>query len=76
MLGYRAADLTVRGLEIAGPELTREGLIVAVESLSDYTDLFGNKLSFSAEDHQGVDHSTLSQIQNGRWVTLDTEIAF
>lgn len=76
MLGYRAADLTVRGLEIAGPELTREGLIAAVESLSDYTDLFGNKLSFSADDHQGVDHSTLSQIQNGRWVTLGTEIAF
>ena len=76
MLGYRAADLTVRGLEIAGRDLTRESLIAALESLSDYTDLFGNQLSFGPDDHKGVDHSTLSQIQNGRWVTLDTEIAF
>lgn len=76
MLGYRAADLTMRGLEIAGRDLTRAGLMAALESLSEYTDLFGNKLSFGANDHKGVDHSTLSQVQNGRWVTLDTEIAF
>ena len=76
MLGYRAADLTVRGLEIAGRDVTRENLIAALESLSDYTDLFGNRLSFGVDDHKGVDHSTLSQIQNGRWVTLDTAISY
>ena len=76
MLGYRGADLVVKGLEIAGPEVTRETLIAAIESLSEYTDLFGNQLSFGPDDHKGVDHSTLSQIQNGRWVTLDTTISF
>ena len=76
MIGYRAADLAVGALEIAGRDVTREGLIAALESMSDYTDIFGNKLSFGPDDHKGVDHSTLSQIQNGRWVTLGTEISF
>ena len=76
MLGYRAADLAIRALEIAGRELTRESLIAALESLTDYADIFGNRLSFGPGDHKGVDHSTLSQIQNGRWVTLDTEISY
>ena len=76
MLGYRAADLVVKGLEIAGRELTRESLIAALESLSEYTDLFGNTLSFGPDDHKGVDHSTLAQVQDGRWVTLGTEIAY
>ena len=76
MVGYRAADLTVRGLEIAGRELTRAKMIAALESLSDYTDLFGNKLTFGPDDHRGVDSSTLSQVQNGRWVKLDTVITY
>lgn len=76
MLGYRAADLAVRGLEIAGRDLTREKMIAALESLSEYVDPFGNTLSFGPEDHKGVDHSTLSQVRDGRWVTLDTAISF
>ena len=76
MIGYRAADLAVRGLEIAGRDLTREKMIAALESLSEYVDPFGNTLSFGPDDHKGVDHSTLSQVRDGRWVTLDTAISF
>ncbi len=76
MLGYRGADLTVRALEIAGRDLTREGLIAALESMTDYVDLFGNRLSFGPDDHKGVEGSTLSQVQNGRWVTLGTSITY
>ena len=76
MVGYRAADLTVQGLEIAGRELTREKMIAALESLSEYTDIFGNRLTFGPQDHRGVDHSTLSQVQGGRWVKLDTVITY
>ena len=76
MVGYRAADLTVRGLEIAGRDLTRAKMIAALESLSEYTDLFGHKLTFGPQDHRGVDSSTLSQVQNGRWVQLDTVITY
>ena len=76
MVGYRGADLAVRGLEIAGRDLTRESMIAAVESMTEYTDIFGNKLTFGPDDHKGVDTSVLSQIQNGRWVTLGTSITY
>ncbi len=76
MVGYRAADLTVRGLETAGRDLTRAKLIEALESFAEYTDLFGNRLTFGPDDHKGVDTSNLSQIQNGRWVTLGTSISY
>ena len=76
MLGQRSADLVVRGLEIAGRDLTREKMIAALESLSEYTDIFGNRLTFGPNDHRGVDSSTLSQVQDGRWVTLNTVITY
>ena len=76
MVGYRGADLTVRALEIAGPDLTRDKLIAALESMSEYIDIFGNRLTFGPDDHKGVDVSNLSQVQNGRWVTLGTSISF
>ena len=76
MVGYRAADLTVRGLLMAGRDLTREKMIAAIESLAEYTDLFGNRLTFGADDHRGVDSSTLSQVRDGRWVKLDTVITY
>ena len=76
MVGKRAADLTVLGLEMAGRDLTREGLIEALESLTEYTDIFGNVLTFGPDDHKGVDSSTLSQVQNGRWVRLQTSISY
>ena len=76
MVGKRAADLTVLGLEMAGRNLTREGLIEALESLTEYTDIFGNVLTFGPDDHKGVDSSTLSQVQNGRWVRLQTSISY
>ncbi len=76
MLGYRGAGLMARALEIAGRDLTREALIEALESLTSYTDIFGNHLSFGPNDHKGVDSSTLAQVQGGRWVTLDTSITY
>lgn len=76
MIGYRAADITVKAMESAGPDLTRAGIISAIEAMSEYTDLFGYKLTFGPDDHKGVDSSVLSQVQNGRWVTLGTSISY
>ena len=76
MVGYRGADLTVKALEAAGANLTRAGMIEAVEAMSEYTDIFGYTLTFGTDDHKGVDSSVLSQIQNGRWVTLGTAISY
>lgn len=76
MEGYRAADLTVRALEIAGPDLTVDGLVAALESITDYTDIFGYRISFGPDDHKGVSESALSVVQDGRWVTLAQSISY
>ena len=76
MVGYRGADLTIQALERAGKDLTREGFISAMESISEYTDLFGYKLTYGPNDHKGVDSSLLSQVQNGRWVTLAEALSY
>ncbi len=76
MEGYRAADLMVLALERAGRDLTTEGLVSAMESITDYTDIFGYRISFGPDKHSGATESVLSQVQNGRWVKLDEAITY
>ncbi|MYA17057.1 MAG: ABC transporter substrate-binding protein [Gammaproteobacteria bacterium] len=76
MEGYRGGDLVVVALERAGRDLTREKFIAAMESIDDYTDIFGYKIVFGPDDHKGTSESALSVVRNGRWVTLDTSITY
>ncbi len=76
MEGYRGADLVVVALERAGRDLTRENFIAAMESIDDYTDIFGYRIVFGPDDHKGTSESALSVVRNGRWVTLDTSITY
>lgn len=76
MEGYRGADLVVVALERAGRELTRAKFVAAMESIDDYTDIFGYQVVFGPDDHKGVSESALSVVRDGRWVTLDTSIAY
>lgn len=76
MEGYRAADLTVLALERAGRELTVDALVGALESIAEYTDIFGHRLSFSAENHEGVHESVLSQVRDGRFVVLAESVTY
>lgn len=74
--GYRGADLIVRALEIAGEELTVDSLIAAMESLTDFQDMFGYNISFGPDDHKGVSESVLSVVENGRWVTRAESVSY
>ena len=76
MEGYRAADLTVLALERAGRDITTQGLVKALESITDYTDIFGYNVSFGPDKHNGATESVLSQVQNGRWVKLEQAITY
>ena len=76
MEGYRAADLVILALGMAGKNLSLEKFIEALESITDYEDLFGYKVSFSAEDHNGVNESVLSVVKNGRWETVATGLSY
>ena len=76
MEGYRAADLTLLALDNAGRELTVDGLLKGVEAITDYEDIFGYRVSFSAEKHGGVRESVLSQVRNGRYVVLAQAVSY
>jgi branched-chain amino acid transport system substrate-binding protein len=73
---YRNADLIVKALEIAGRDLTVDSFIAAMESITDYEDIFGYKVSFGPDKHQGVSESMLSQVQDGRWRTLEESVRY
>lgn len=74
-MGYIAADLLVKGLENAGPDLTVESLISGIEAISTYNDIFGGpSLSFSAEKHSGGNALVLLQNQGGTWVPVVDEL--
>ena len=71
LLGRSGAQLMVEALKAAGPDLTREGFIKAMETL-DYDDpISGNHVDFSAEDHVGADEVFVSRIENGSWVLVE-----
>jgi len=67
-IGYAAAQLVVEGLRRAGPELTREGLITALETLKDWTGGLLPPISYGPEDHRGLTALSLLRAKSGRWI--------
>jgi len=67
MEGFAAAKVLVEGLRRAGPNPTRERLVAALNGLNKY-DLGGMEMSYSPNDHTGLDFADLSIIgPNGRF---------
>ncbi len=73
MLGYAAADTVVRALEAAGPELTQDSFIAAMESLSFYDELTDAQISYGPDDHQGADEVVISIVEGGQWKVLSRQ---
>ncbi|MBM3555387.1 MAG: ABC transporter substrate-binding protein [Alphaproteobacteria bacterium] len=74
-LGYIMADLLIAGLDKAGKDLTTDSLVKGLEAIRNHRDLFGGPpMSFGPDRRLGPDpktSSTLYQIKNKRWVSLD-----
>lgn len=68
--GFVDAMVMVEGLKRAGKDLTREGLIRAIESIHDHDLGLGPqlKLNYSAKEHKGFDHVIPTIIRGGRAV--------
>ena len=47
-----------------------------MESIGDYTDLFGYRVSFGPNDHKGVKESILSTVVDGRWKTMAESVTY
>lgn len=73
MLGYASADVMVKALEAAGPDLTHESFIAAMETLSYQDDLLGNYMTYGPDDHQGADAIYVSVVENGAWKKIHEE---
>lgn len=67
--GYLVAKLFADAVKAAGAELTREGLISAVESKGRF-DLGGIILIFGADDHQGMDKIHFTMIKGGEFKSI------
>ena len=67
MLGYSAAEMMVKALEAAGPDLTHDSFIAAMETLDYQDELVGNHMTFGPDDHQGADSVYVNVVENGAW---------
>ncbi len=77
IIGYVTADLTVRALEAAGPELTLEKVLAALERIDNYEDPFGGpSLSFSPTKHQGGNYLYLYEVVDSKWQVVEEKIPF
>ena len=77
VIGYVIGDLVVRALEEAGPDLTLEKVLAALENIDKYEDPFGGPtLSFSPTKHQGGDYLNLYQVADGKWAVVERNVPF
>lgn len=75
--GYGIADVTVLGLERAGPDLNVDSLIAGIESIKGYHDIFnGPEQNFGPDKHQGASSSFLAVVKDGRWMRLTEPLVF
>jgi branched-chain amino acid transport system substrate-binding protein len=69
--GYAIVDTFAAAARAAGPGLTVDSFVKAMESMKVPPDIFGSPpLTFSATKRLGNDQSRMSQIQNGRWTKV------
>jgi len=66
--GYTFVDNFIKAAQKAGPNLTTDSFVKAMETMTIPTDMFGApEATFGPKKHWGSELSRLSQIQEGRW---------
>ena len=65
--GFLNARILVEGLRRAGPRLTREGFIDAIESIHELTLGQDVTVSFGPDDHQGMDRVYFTKLFQGEF---------
>ena len=77
LYGQYVGELVEEALIIAGKDLTREGLIKAVESIKDFqcsVCLF--PATMSSTDHDPTQSAFLERVESGRWVRFGGPISY
>jgi ABC-type branched-subunit amino acid transport system substrate-binding protein len=65
--GYASAKVLVEALRRAGPKPTRPKVLAALESLRNFDLGGGLEVSYSPQDHSGIDFADLSIISDGKF---------
>jgi branched-chain amino acid transport system substrate-binding protein len=69
--GYSVLDSFIRGAQAAGPNLTTDSFIAAMDRMTLPADIFGGPpMSFTATKRLGSPASRLSMLQDGRWKVM------
>jgi len=66
--GFLNARIMVEGLKKAGRNLTREGLINAIESIRNLELGPGMSITYGPEDHQGLDTIYFTRLEDGQFL--------
>jgi branched-chain amino acid transport system substrate-binding protein len=73
--GYNAVDIFIRAAQKAGPNLSTDSFIKAMDTMTVAPDMFGSpQLTFTAQKRLGNDASRLSQIQDSKWKVVSDYI--
>jgi len=69
--GYMIIDQFIKAAQKAGPNLTTDSFVKAMDTMTFEPDMFGSaRSSYTATKRLGNDQSRLSQIQGGKWVVV------
>ena len=73
--GYNVIDAFAKAATKAGPNLSTDSFIKAMDTMTFESDMFGSAPgTFSATKRLGSDLSRLSQLQDGRWKVVSDYI--
>ena len=77
LYGAAMGELVVEALKRAGRDLTREGLVEAIESIRGwYCSACMVPISFSPTDHRPLEMEMYDRVENGKWVSFGEPVSF
>ncbi len=77
VIGYLSADLVVKALEAAGPDLTIDKFLTGLESISAYEDPFGGPtMTLSPTKHQAGDFLNFYEVEDSKWVVVERNLPY
>jgi branched-chain amino acid transport system substrate-binding protein len=68
--GISVAQIALEALRRAGRDLTVDSLVTAMDTLHEFTDIYGNTYSFGPQQHHGSTKAFLAVVKDGRWVPV------
>jgi branched-chain amino acid transport system substrate-binding protein len=75
--GYAMAEVTVEALKRAGPDLTRDSLVDALEAMRGFQcSLCFEPISMSPTDHRPVEIEVYIKLEGGKWVPFGEPVSY